>query len=194
MIPFENGAARRPSRRLPLYASSAPSRRALADRVGFGCVQALSDLGRLDCSYLGERSSTPPGRFSRQPAPRRRRGFSHLRPMIEAAPGELSRPAGPKTLTVALGEAQYWNEHHVDDVTASHGIEVLIPPDSGKAERRETGLDRRPVLIHATATRDRAGQGAVAETTTVNRTGLRSHQTQPTVRPVPPKRQDRCAH
>jgi hypothetical protein len=41
--------------------------------------------------------------------------------------------------TVAVADAQYWNEQHMDDVTAEHGIQVLIPPDSGKREGERPG-------------------------------------------------------
>jgi transposase len=65
--------------------------------------------------------------------------FSHLRPMIEAALGELEQAGETETPTVALGDAQYWNEQHMDDVTAGHGIQVLIPPDSGKRKGERPG-------------------------------------------------------
>lgn len=68
------------------------------------------------------------------------------------ADAELEQ-AGAERPTVALPDAQYWNEQQMDDVTAGHGIQVLIPPDSGK-RRRATGLDRRPLLVHATRARD----------------------------------------
>jgi transposase len=64
--------------------------------------------------------------------------FSHLRPMIEAAVSELEQ-AGEAKPTVALADAQYWNEQHMDDVTAQHGIQVLIPPDSGKRKGERPG-------------------------------------------------------
>jgi len=64
--------------------------------------------------------------------------FSHLRPMIEAALVELAQ-ADTETPTVALADAQYWNEQHMDDVTAGHGIPVLIPPDSGKRNGERPG-------------------------------------------------------
>jgi hypothetical protein len=64
--------------------------------------------------------------------------FSQLRPMIEAALGELQQ-AGAERPTVALADAQYWNEQQMDDVTAGHGIQVLIPPDSGKRKGERPG-------------------------------------------------------
>jgi transposase len=65
--------------------------------------------------------------------------FSHLRPMIEAAVGELEQAGEANKPTVALADAQYWNEQHMDDVTAEHGIQVLIPPDSGKRKGERPG-------------------------------------------------------
>jgi transposase len=65
--------------------------------------------------------------------------FSHLRPMIEAALRELAQAGETEAPTVALGDAQYWNEQHMDDVTAGHGIQVLIPPDSGKRKGERPG-------------------------------------------------------
>jgi transposase len=65
--------------------------------------------------------------------------FSHLRPMIEAALGELEQAGETEKPTVAVADAQYWNEQHMDDVTAEHGIRVLIPPDSGKREGERPG-------------------------------------------------------
>ena len=65
--------------------------------------------------------------------------FSHLRPMIETALGELERAGETEQPTVAVADAQYWNEQHMDDVTAEHGIQVLIPPDSGKRKGERPG-------------------------------------------------------
>jgi hypothetical protein len=65
--------------------------------------------------------------------------FSQLRPMIEAALGELDQAGVSEKPTVAVADAQYWNEQHMDDVTAGHGIQVLIPPDSGKRKGERPG-------------------------------------------------------
>jgi len=65
--------------------------------------------------------------------------FSHLRPMIEAALIELEQAGETEKPTVAVADAQYWNEQHMDDVTAEHGIQVLIPPDSGKRKGERPG-------------------------------------------------------
>ncbi|MBV9422908.1 MAG: transposase [Solirubrobacterales bacterium] len=65
--------------------------------------------------------------------------FSHLRPMIETALSELEQAGVSDKPTVAVADAQYWNELHMDHVTAEHGIQVLIPPDSGKREGERPG-------------------------------------------------------
>jgi transposase len=65
--------------------------------------------------------------------------FSHLRPMLEAALGELEQVGVSEMPTVAVADAQYWNEQHMDHLTAEHGIQVLIPPDSGKREGERPG-------------------------------------------------------
>ena len=40
---------------------------------------------------------------------------------------------------VVVADAQYWNEQHIDHVVAEHGIQVLIPPDSGKRQGERPG-------------------------------------------------------
>lgn len=63
-----------------------------------------------------------------------------------------------------------------------------------QTQRRTTRLDRRPILTHAARARDRPRQAAVPQTTIVNRAGLRSHQTQPQVRPLQLPRQTGSPH
>jgi hypothetical protein len=65
--------------------------------------------------------------------------FSQLRPMIETALHELQAAGVSQTPTVAVADAQYWNEQHMDHVTGEHGIQVLIAPDSGKREGERPG-------------------------------------------------------
>ena len=63
--------------------------------------------------------------------------FSHLDPMICAALSELDRAGVAERPEVALADAGYWNEQHMDEVIANKHIQVLIPPDSaGRAEPR----------------------------------------------------------
>jgi transposase len=65
--------------------------------------------------------------------------FSHLRPMLTAALDELENAEIEARPEVVVADAQYWNEQHMDDVTAEHGIPVLIPPDSGKRTGERPG-------------------------------------------------------
>jgi hypothetical protein len=66
--------------------------------------------------------------------------FSRLDPMIEAAIGELEQAGVSGRPEVALADAQYWNEQHMDEVIANKHIQVLIPPDSaGRAEPGRAG-------------------------------------------------------
>ena len=65
--------------------------------------------------------------------------FSHLRPMLTAALSELEAAGIDDKPEVAVADAQYWNEQHMDDVTCEHGIQVLIPPDSGKRKGERPG-------------------------------------------------------
>ena len=121
--------------------------------------------------------------------------FSHLRPMTRAGLSELERAGvGPRKPTVAVADAQYWNEQHMDDVTAEHGIQVLIPPDSGKRQGERPGRTGGRYSFMRRVLASELGKQTVPETTTVNRAGLRPHQTQPTLRPLPPKRQVGCAY
>jgi hypothetical protein len=65
--------------------------------------------------------------------------FSHLRPMLTAALLELENAGIDHRPDVAVADAQYWNEQHMDDVTCEHAIQVLIPPDSGKRKGERPG-------------------------------------------------------
>jgi transposase len=57
--------------------------------------------------------------------------FSQLDPMVTATLCELER-AGIDQLPEAIAaDAGYWNEQHMDEVTANKHIPVLIPPDKG---------------------------------------------------------------
>src|SRR5581483_2252235 len=63
--------------------------------------------------------------------------FSNLDPMIAAAIGELEQAGVTERPELALADAGYWNEQHMDEVNAHKHIQVLIPPDSaGRSEPR----------------------------------------------------------
>jgi hypothetical protein len=65
--------------------------------------------------------------------------FSQLDPMITAALGELDRAGVTGRPQIAVADAQYWNEQHMDEVIANQHIQVLIPPDSGARKTPRPG-------------------------------------------------------
>jgi hypothetical protein len=65
--------------------------------------------------------------------------FSQLDPMISAALGELEQAGVTDRPQIAVADAQYWNEQHMDEVIASKHIQVLIPPDSGARKTPRPG-------------------------------------------------------
>jgi hypothetical protein len=65
--------------------------------------------------------------------------FSHLRPMLTATVHELKNAGIEEKPQVAIADAGYWNEQHMDDVTADYGIQVLIPPDSRTRDGERPG-------------------------------------------------------
>jgi transposase len=65
--------------------------------------------------------------------------FSQLGPMIDKALDELQQAGPSDTPTVVVADAQYWNEQHMDHLTAEHGLQVLIPPDGGKRDGERPG-------------------------------------------------------
>ena len=74
--------------------------------------------------------------------------FSNLEPMIRAALNELDRAGVADRPEIALADAGYWNEQHMDEVIANKHIQVLIPPDSaGRAEPRPGWTGGRYALM-----------------------------------------------
>jgi len=74
--------------------------------------------------------------------------FSNLDPMLTAALGELERAGVTDRPEIALADAGYWNEQHMDEVIANKHIQVLIPPDSaGRAEPRPGWTGGRYALM-----------------------------------------------
>jgi hypothetical protein len=65
--------------------------------------------------------------------------FSQLRPMIASALDELEHAGVSDQPSAVVADAQYWNEQHMDDLTAGHGLPVLVPPDGGKREGERPG-------------------------------------------------------
>ncbi len=65
--------------------------------------------------------------------------FSNLDPMICATLAELERLGIADRPQVALADAQYWNEQHMDEVIADKHIQVLIRPDSSGRQAPRPG-------------------------------------------------------
>jgi transposase len=65
--------------------------------------------------------------------------FSQLDPMLTVAIAELERAGVSGRPQVALADAQYWNEQHMDEVIANKHIQVLIPPDSAGRDAPRPG-------------------------------------------------------
>jgi transposase len=57
--------------------------------------------------------------------------FSQLDPMVTATLDELERAGVDQLPEAVAADAGYWNEQHMDEVTADKQIPVLIPPDKG---------------------------------------------------------------
>jgi transposase len=57
--------------------------------------------------------------------------FSQLDPMVTATLEELERVGVGELPEAVAADAGYWNEQHMDEVTANKHIPVLIPPDKG---------------------------------------------------------------
>ena len=138
----------------------------------------------------------------RQRAADRDRGGDHRRrrrllaPATDARPPRSTssrRPGSTDKPEVAVADAQYWNEQHMDDVTAEHGIPVLIPPDSGKRKGERPGWTGGRYSFMRRVLATDLGRETYRKRQTVDRAGVRSHQTQPQIHQLPPKRPSRRA-
>ncbi|MBV8947856.1 MAG: transposase [Solirubrobacterales bacterium] len=65
--------------------------------------------------------------------------WSQLAPMVAATLAELARAGSGRRIETALADAQYWNEQHMDEVTANQHVQVLVPPDSGASGKQRKG-------------------------------------------------------
>ncbi|MFZ0089268.1 MAG: hypothetical protein WAL63_07175 [Solirubrobacteraceae bacterium] len=119
--------------------------------------------------------------------------FSNLDPMICAALGELDRAGVADQPEIALADAGYWNEQHMDEVIANKHIQVLIPPDSaGRAEPRPGWTGGRYSSMRIVPGQPR--EAGLPKTNTDDRARVRSHQAQPPNHPVPTQRPNRRAN
>jgi hypothetical protein len=65
--------------------------------------------------------------------------FAQLGPMVDATLRELEQAGIAGKPQAAVADAGYWNEQHMDQVIAEHGIPVLIPPDSSRRKGERPG-------------------------------------------------------
>ena len=65
--------------------------------------------------------------------------WSQLAPMVAATLAELARAGSDRRIETALADTQYWNEQHMDEVTANRHVQVLIPPDGGASGKQRKG-------------------------------------------------------
>ena len=65
--------------------------------------------------------------------------WSQLEPMVAATLAELARAGSDSRIGTALADTQYWNEQHMDEVTANQHVQVLIPPDGGASGKQRQG-------------------------------------------------------
>jgi transposase len=65
--------------------------------------------------------------------------WSQLAPMVAATLAELERAGCGSGIETALADTQYWNEQHMDEVTANNHVQVLIPPDGGASGKQRAG-------------------------------------------------------
>jgi transposase len=64
--------------------------------------------------------------------------FSQLRPMLTTTCQELEQAAITQRPQIALADAGFWNEEHMDALAAD-GVTVLIPPDAGNRRGERPG-------------------------------------------------------
>jgi Transposase DDE domain len=57
--------------------------------------------------------------------------FSQLDPMVTSTLEELERVGVSELPEAVAADAGYWNEQHIDEMSANKHIPVLIPPDKG---------------------------------------------------------------
>jgi transposase len=65
--------------------------------------------------------------------------WSQLAPMVAATLAELARAGSASQIETALADTRYWNEQHMDEVTANQHVQVLIPPDGGASGKQRKG-------------------------------------------------------
>jgi transposase len=97
--------------------------------AGFGCVQGYNPQ-----AAVSEDQIVLAAEITNSTA-----DFGQLMPMVDATLKELKRAGVKERPTVAIADAGYWNEKHMDEVIAKRHIGVLIPPDAGNRKTPRPG-------------------------------------------------------
>jgi transposase len=66
--------------------------------------------------------------------------FGHLEPMVDAAGAELEKAGVSASPEVVVADAGYWHREQMERIQG-RGIEVIVPPDSGKRRGARPGWD-----------------------------------------------------
>ena len=115
--------------------------------------------------------------------------FGHLEPMVRAALAELDYAGVTDTPDVVLADAGYW--HQVADCSGivDRRIQVIVPPDADKRKGDRPGWHGGLyAFMRRVLATDRGGE-LYAQARGDDRAGLRAHEVQPAMRPLPTPRQ-----
>jgi transposase len=108
---------------------SDPDSKPQKTNAGFGCVQGYNPQ-----AVVSEQQIVLAAEVTNSTA-----DFSQLGPMVKATLKELNSAGIRRRPTIAIADAGYWNEKHMDEVVAHKHIRVLIPPDAGNRETPRPG-------------------------------------------------------
>jgi transposase len=98
-----------------------PDSKSQKTNAGFGCVQGYNPQ-----AVVSEQQIVLAAEVTNSTA-----DFSQLDPMVTATLTELRHAGVKEQPKVAIADAGYWNEEHIDEVVTTKHIQVLIPPDAG---------------------------------------------------------------
>ena len=120
--------------------------------------------------------------------------WSQLAPMVAATLAELARAGSAGRIQTALADAQYWNEQHMDEVTANTARAGADPARRRRQRQATQGVDRRALQLDALRTQRRGRQRAVSKTQTNDRAGIRPLPPQQRCHAIPQARPQSGAH
>jgi len=106
-----------------------PDSKQVKTNAGFGWVQGYNAQ-----TVVGEGQIVLAAEITNSTA-----DFGQFEPMVSATLAELKDAGVTELPEVAVADAGYWNEEHMDEVTANQHIQVLIPPDGGNRDGPRPG-------------------------------------------------------